>query len=238
MELKNTLMEIGLTEGESKIYLSLLKLGSVPVKIIKEETKIHRTTIYDFLDKLINRGLVGYVVKKNVNYYSAVNPSKLLDIIKEKEQVLNDAIPFLIKLYESEKKDIKIEAYKGLEGIKTILNDIIKTGKDIIGFGIDETKFKELSPSLMEQYFRKLEEKKLSERLLTSKKIKFIFKKNSTTYRYIPEKFFNPTSNLVYGIKTAIIIWNPLTIIVIENHDLADSFKKYFEILWKIAGKK
>ena len=69
MDVKPVLKRIGLNEGEIKVYLALLKLGSVNVNKIKLETKLHRTSIYDFLDKLNKTGLIeissDYLKKKN-----------------------------------------------------------------------------------------------------------------------------------------------------------------------------
>ena len=103
MEIKEVLDKVGLNEGEIKVYLALLKLGSVQVSKIKDETNLHRTTIYDFIEKLINKGLVGYVIKNNVKYYTASHPSKLIDFVKEKEENLKEILPNLIKLSEFKK---------------------------------------------------------------------------------------------------------------------------------------
>src|SRR3989344_5817490 len=98
MDVARSLHKIGLSDGETKVYLALLKLGSVPVSKLKEETHLHRTTIYDFVEKLLNKGLVTYVVKTGVKYYNAVNPEKLLEYVKEKEETVLDVLPHLAKI--------------------------------------------------------------------------------------------------------------------------------------------
>lgn len=238
MEIKKVLGGLGLSEGEVKVYLALLKLGSVPISKIKEETNLHRTTIYDFVEKLLNKGLAGYVIKNNVRYYKAAHPSRLVDFIKEKEESVREIIPQLTRLTEFKKEEIKVELYKGEEGLKTLINDVLRVKKDIVVLGVDELKFKEKFPIVVEQYFKKEEETGIKERLLASEDTEFIFDKKTTNYRFIPEKFFNPTSTMVYGDKVAILIWEPFIIIMIENKGLADSYRKYFELLWKIAKKK
>jgi hypothetical protein len=42
----------------------------------------------------------------------------------------------------------------------------------------------------------------------------------------------------IYGNKTAIILWakRPMAI-VIQNEEITDGYKKYFDLLWKIAKK-
>src|SRR3989344_8253028 len=95
MDAKTALAELGLSDGEIKVYLSLLKLGTVPVSRIKEDTGLHRTTIYDFVEKLLQKGLVSYVVRGNVKVYRAADPGKLKDFLGEKQSALEQVLPAL-----------------------------------------------------------------------------------------------------------------------------------------------
>src|SRR3989344_1355749 len=150
MDLSTALKELGLSEAESAVYLALLKLGSSPVSAIKEESQVHRTNIYDLLERLLNKGLVNYVIKNNVKYYNTAEPTKLLDYIKEKENIVQNILPSLEQLSHFRKEDMKIEVYKGVEGVKTVLNDVLRIGKDYVIFGIDEIMFKEKLGAFME----------------------------------------------------------------------------------------
>ena len=80
------LQEIGLTEGEGKVYLSLLSLGiSTSGKIIKD-SQVSNSKIYDILDRLNKKGLVGISLKNNVKHFEAKNPSEISDLISNKEK--------------------------------------------------------------------------------------------------------------------------------------------------------
>lgn len=238
MKLEKVLGELGLSKGEIKVYLALLKLGSSPVSEIKEETNLHRTTIYDFIEKLLNKGLINYIIKNNVKHYKATHPNKLIELVKEKEEHIQNILPKLIKLTEFKKEKLRVEVYKGKEGFKTVLNDVIRTKQEFTGFGIDETYFKEKFPILMEQHFKKAKKEGIKSRVLTSESTPFIFKTTTTKYRFIPGRFFNPTPTGVYGNKVIIMIIEPLTIIMIENSNLADSYRKYFNLIWGIAKRR
>ncbi|MBI2581890.1 helix-turn-helix domain-containing protein [Candidatus Woesearchaeota archaeon] len=98
MDLQQGLKTIGLSEGESKIYLALLKIGSSTVAKITKEVKIHRTNVYDFLEKLLIKGLVNYVIKGGVKHFKATHPNKLHDYLKEKENVVSTILPNLTEL--------------------------------------------------------------------------------------------------------------------------------------------
>ena len=82
------LKEIGLTEGEIKVYLALLELGASTTGPIIEKANISRSIIYQILDKLIEKGLVSFITKEKTKYFQATQPKHFLDIIeKEKENL-------------------------------------------------------------------------------------------------------------------------------------------------------
>jgi len=84
------LEEIGLTKGEIKVYLTLLKIGETTTGKIIETAQISSGKIYEILDKLIKKGLVSYIVKEKTKYFTASNPNRILDYLKEKEQDLKE----------------------------------------------------------------------------------------------------------------------------------------------------
>ena len=59
------LEEIGLTKTEIKIYITLLAQGQCTTTVIVREAGIHASKVYEYLDKLIAKGLVSYVIKSN-----------------------------------------------------------------------------------------------------------------------------------------------------------------------------
>ena len=238
MDLQDGLKKIGLSESESKGYLALLKLGSSTVAKITKEVKLHRSNVYDFLDNLLAKGLVSYVIKAGVKHFKATHPNKLHDYVKEKEDIVSTILPDLKELAKFSKDVLNVEVFEGVEGVKTLLKDVLREAKDHVIMGIDETMFQKKLGHFMDWYFK--EEKKLGfvERILTKDNVKFVYEYKSAIYRYLPAESFNPTPTYVYGDNVAILIWEPFSVIRIKNAALADSYNKYFEILWKQAKKK
>ena len=237
MDEKAVLKELGLSEGEAAVYLALLKLGETTASKLTKETGKHRTTIYDFLEHLLQKGLASYVIKAGVSYYKVADPDSLAEFLKEKENHLKQIMPKLKQLAMMSQEEISVEVYSGREGFKSIINDRIKVGKDLYGFGIDEEKFEERFPILMKQCFKREQEKNLQEFLLTKEKTKFVYKEKHLQYRFIPEEFFEPTATAIYGDRVLIIVWEPLTAILIRNKGLAESYRRYHKLLWKTAEK-
>lgn len=233
MDVKTVLSELGLSDGEIKVYLALLKLGSSPVSHIKEESGLHRTTIYDFVEKLLNKGLISYVVRNNVKYYNAANPNKLVDYLKEKHDNLSKVLPELVDLTKDHQEEVKVEVYKGKEGLKTVMLDCIRLGEDTCGIGIDDSLYKKTLPVFIEQFQRMLKEKNMHERILTKANPDYLFDQSNTHYKFLPSDYFSPTSTLVYGNKLHMVVWEPsLTTILIQNKQLVDAYRKHFENMW------
>ena len=119
------LEEIGLTANESKVYLSLIELGSSSAGQIIQKTGLHRAVVYDLLERLIEKGLVGHVITGRKKYFEATNPQRLKQILKEKENKLDTILPQLLELSKFQTAlDVKI--YKGKEGLKTVFENIIR----------------------------------------------------------------------------------------------------------------
>jgi sugar-specific transcriptional regulator TrmB len=234
MDVKKVLSEVGLSDGEIEVYLALLKLGSSPVSKIKEESALHRTTIYDFVEKLLNKGLINYVVRNNVKYYNATNPEKIVEFLQEKLEHVNTVLPQLQKMTALHKEEMKIEVYKGKEGLKTVMLGYLRLKEDIVGMGIDDGLFKEALPHFIEKYQKLMEENDIHERILTKMNADYLFSTTNTEYKFLPADYFSPTSTLISGNRVQIVLWEPsLTTIMIENKKLAEVYKKHFEMLWK-----
>src|SRR4030042_6206450 len=143
------LEEFGLTKTEEKVYLALLRTGLSPAADIIKRTQLHRTTVYDVLGRLIEKGLVSYIIQNKIKYYSAVNPSKFLDMASEEKkqaeekQELAKEVINKIKLIKTQAKVYPLaQIFIGTKGLKTVMNDIIETNKDFVEFGV-ERKFED-----------------------------------------------------------------------------------------------
>ena len=90
----------------------------------------------------------------------------------------------------------------------------------------------------MKSYLRREKTKGIKERLIAEKGTEFVYKHSHMNYRYIDKKYFGPIPTMIFGKMLGFVIWDPFSIVLIENKDLADAYKKHFELMWKIADKK
>jgi len=230
------LKKIGLSDQEIKIYLALLKLRTSTATKIASETNIDRATTYRFLNSLIEKGFVSYVITNNVKYFNAAHPNKLIEDLKEKLEQTKVILPELESLINSKNEETTLELFKGKEGLKTIMKDILKENKPYTFIGEVERFFTEL-PFYIEQWLMSIEKQKLKGRLICNENAKFKTAKTET-YRLISNDFISRISTWTYGNKTSLFIWsNPPYGIIINNKDVTDSNLSLFEFFWKI-GKK
>ena len=80
MDLK-ILKDVGLTDTEIKVYLALLSLGATSAGKIVEETGVYRKNLYDSLNKLIEKGLVTYVIEKKIKVFQPKIPDNLINYL-------------------------------------------------------------------------------------------------------------------------------------------------------------
>lgn len=236
---KNVLKELSFDEKEIQIYLSLLKIGETTATKIAKDTGIERTLVYYIIEKLINKGLAAFKLKNNVKYYSPSNPGKILDDIKERERSFLKVLPFLERLKsQTYKEDVKVDVYKGIEGLKATMNDMFKHGNEFLILG-EQGQTQKYYPTLYKQYFRRIVEQNIKEKSIIREDLKGkIWKSKNSEYRYISKDLLSPTTTLIYADRVLITIWEKPTFnILITSKKVSDSFRAYFNHFWRI-GKR
>jgi len=233
---ESAIEQAGLTKIESKVYLVILDLGPSLAGQISRKSGIHRRTIYDALDRLAEKGLISYIVKNNRRYYEAANPDRLLDLVKEKESEIQSALPNLQEIFAKTKIKEETLFYKGKEGLKTAFEDQISEGKEILVLGASAE-----ASEILQFYFRfynkRRQEKHIKLKLIANLSARSKMKAPLSEIRYLSE--LGPTATNIYADKVAIILWSkekPLAIII-KNKEIADSYRTFFEHMWKIAKK-
>ncbi|MBI2124902.1 hypothetical protein HYT92_03865 [Candidatus Pacearchaeota archaeon] len=231
------LRQLGLTTNEALVYNALLELGPSLAGQVSRKTGLHRRTVYDTTDMLIKKGLIGYILKNNRRLFQASNPQRFLEILKEKEEIIANELPDMLSYYNRTLEKEETNFYKGKEGLKSVFEGQIEAGREILVLGASP-----LAYEILQFYFKwfdkRRKEKKIKTRIIfnkTDKKLKIPL----AEVKYLPQKYSSPLALNIYGDKVAIILWskeNPLAI-VIRNREISEGYRKYFELMWKVAGK-
>ena len=236
---KKSLEEIGFNNKEIQVYLSLLKIGETTATKIYRETKIERTLVYYIVEKLINKGLASFKLKNNVKYYSASNPKRILEEIREKEKSFLRVLPFLEQIRkQTYEEDVRVDIYKETGGLKAVMNDMFKQAREFLVLG-EQGQIQKHYPIIYQQYLRKLKDNKVKEKVILREDLRRkIWKSKNSEFRYISKDLVSPTTTLIYDDKSLITIWEkPIFNILITSKKVADSFRSYFKLLWKIAKR-
>lgn len=242
MEVKSILEEVGLAGNEVKIYLTLLDLGSALAGEITKKSGVNRTNVYDTLDKLIEKGLVSYVIKANRKYFEAGSPERIIAYldergqeIKRKRDLVNSVINELETRRKLNKESQEATIYKGKKGLESIAEDVLKTKKELLVFGA-EGKFVELFTHYAKQWHMRRGKLKILLKIIYNEKVRT--KKSKETFPILQMRFNHniydtPATTWIYGDKIAIIIWSgqPLATLI-RSKDVAYSYKQFFYVLW------
>ena len=196
---------------------------------------MHRSRVYDSLEKLQEYGLVSHVVKDFKKYFQAVSPEKLFSFLDEKKQALKKALPKLKELKGMKKEEINASIYKGKEGLKTIHSEMLKENSDIYVIGGKSLIFSELE-YFMPNFEKERIKKKIKWKILwdTEKSKEQFIKKKLVEGKILPKGFDSKGVVNICGNRVAIVLWKEKypTGFMIENKDIADSFRKWFTLMY------
>ena len=248
----DVLREIGFTNGEIKVYSALLELGSTATGKIVKKSGVSSSKVYTILDKLANKGLVTHVIRENRKYFQASSPRKIMDLLKEKEksiktqeEMFSKILPAMLSKEKSAEKRHEAFVYEGYGGVKTYFENLLKEskGEERLVFGA-RSGYPVSKPA--QRFFRLYDRRRAKAGI----KLRMIFNEDMrasaykmyknqplTEVRFLP----NVTMSSIGISKNSIdiLLWTKDTAVVfaIRSREVANTFRKYFEVLWKTAKK-
>lgn len=235
---ESELKELGLTDNETEIYLALLQYRILNPTQLAEKTGLHRSYIYDTLERLLDRGIINTILINNKKNYQAVNPRILREIFELKLRHLDSILPKLSALFKSVKEETKVELHRGKRVYRTLIKDLlanIKKNDNVYLFGVNEDILETVEPIYLKQYFNIIKEKNVKEKIIIARGGKKLQELN-LQYRELDPKYLGETTTVIYQSKVFIfILGNPYYLIIIESRKVANTYKKQFNLLWNIA---
>lgn len=243
------LERIGLTEGESKVYLALLRLGASTIGGIIKEARVSNSKVYDILDRLGKKGLVGTVIINNRKNFEAKNPSRLREFIELKEKEIAEEkeeigrlIPHLEDVYKYAEPAQEAEILQGVHGIKTFNEMILgklEAGDVFYVLGAPK-EANELMAGYFQDWHERRVEKKVYCRILYNQDARKWAERRRKTplteVRFLPEHIKTPALIDIARDYVATLLFGERPVcFVIKNKKIAESYVSYFELLWKTA---
>lgn len=130
----NLLKSLNLTDDQAAFYLASLELGQANIQELAKKSGVKRTSIYNFIDEMKERGFIQETRKKKRNVYSGVHPEQLVTMEQMRITELQRLMPELKAIYNKTQTKPRVTFYEGVEGLKETLADFIRVGKPMIGW--------------------------------------------------------------------------------------------------------
>lgn len=251
------LRELGFSDPEIKVYLSLLESGTISGSHLAKKTKMYRPYVYDTLEKLIGKGIVTYTHVGNKREFKCAPPSALHRIIEEerislseKEKTVNSLIPELEKLYLHASSPHTVEVFEGKAGFKSYYEFVLEIGlkgkiKELRSYGGGQHWFELLKnyyPNLLKRAVEGNISKKLHYMQLWDTSLKN--SKNSKVIgKVIDIRYLKGVPKTAGGIITFndyVALSNSqdnIRVILVKDPILANTMKSMYDLLWKKASK-
>jgi|APSaa5957512576_1039674.scaffolds.fasta_scaffold00031_15 HTH-type transcriptional regulator, sugar sensing transcriptional regulator len=229
------LQKAGLPRNEAKVYLELLKQGELSANELSKKLGMDRTLTYGVINNLIEKGLINYIKRENKKIFRAEPPENLLNPLRKKRIFIKDLIKGLSKIKEKKDSDYEVKIYEGGDGFRTILRGIQKN-KEYCSFGATGRAYDQI-------YEFAPIAKKLDKEGFTSRSIAHPKHKNHPMTKFKNQKFRyldieSEATTIITGDYVSIhFLKNKPLLIMIKNKEIADTYRNYFNYLWKIAKK-
>ena len=244
-----TLLEhVGFTIGEVKVYLALLELGETTTGAIIKKSKITGSKVYEILDKLIEKGLVSYILREKTKYFQSSSPRRLLDYVNKKEGEINHQkteiekiIPSLEQLQKFKQKGQSSQIFEGYDGIKTVFNMILENlspNEEYYAFSLGEELRNENLMIFLQNYHTKRIKKKIRVKIIASQKEKSLFNKLSRLKDLQVRYHKTPVPLGVFIFKDHVATFTfkeKPTAFLIKSQQVSASYRDFFNGLWAEA---
>ncbi len=238
------LEELGLSEAESKVYLALLETGSTLAGPVIKKTGLHRGTTYQILQRLKEKGLVSSVIKGKKQYFQAASPERLMDVLKEKQDKLQEILPNLKAKLKASKEKQDVTVYSGTKGIRSVMDKMLEESKnkEYFDFGVSGL-FRDVMGPYWDLWQKKKKKYKIKSYVIFNEELKKKKSKLLKDYhgqlRFHPEEYSSITDTMIYRDTIILFIWTakPPIAIIIKNKENAQSYKNQFKLMWRYAKK-
>ncbi len=245
------LKQIGLTEGELRVYEALLQLGETTKNDLVKKSGVSSSKVYEVANRLREKGLISTVKKNGVTHFQALNPNRLKDYLQTKkneianeELIVDEILPALLAEYKESVNKTDIEVLYGWEGLKTAFFDVAdaleKNDENYI-FGASKGKIPEQMNILLSQYFKKVDQKGYRIKIIYNENVRgyedrigYFLKSKIHEIRFLDQNTFAELNIYKDTVLFMMLLEHPITI-RIKNKEAADSCKQFFQIMWSQA---
>lgn len=240
-KMKQVLIELGLSETESRVYLSMLALGPASVQVIAKKAGVSRTAAYELISSLQNKGLASTFTKGKKKLFSAEDPEKLhgyfkgrVENMKSQVSALREMVPEL-RMMQAENQP-KVRFFTGVEGVHALFRDVkAARAKELFEMADVNVVYDTIDENIILEYRETDYLKKLKVKMLHKGEIRN--SRANTEYRELRDQDDFEGLVWIYGNRIAYMNFvGAVEIVIIENEIFAATMRHMFLAAW--AGAK
>jgi sugar-specific transcriptional regulator TrmB len=248
-QIHDFLIDLGLSDAESKIYYKLLEMGQCSVTELAHSLNMNRVTAHFNIKSLIDKGLITHLKQGRSRELHAQPPDALQYLIEKREsdaKNLREAFSMMLPLMNKAKpsKEIAngkfdVRFFQGENGVRAIYREVLKSNE--LRSYVNISSISQMFPENPSLFPDAVSSKHLTmwEIIEDSPKSREYLKTiNPQKYFY---KFFPPEWNIslfdymIFDGKIAMIAGKQeISGILIDNAELYDNAKILFELMWKL----
>ncbi|MFA4954968.1 MAG: helix-turn-helix domain-containing protein [Patescibacteria group bacterium] len=232
------LEQLGFMKNEIKVYLTLLEQGPSRAGEIIGNIGLHRNLVYTSLERLVEKGLVAKLNRKNVAVFEVTTPDVLVEMAEKQKSLAQDLADELKKTQREAPREIRI--FEGIEGVIQARERSLSLQPDETVYVLGGTQLSltaKYEPHWME-YHNKRIANNVNCKLLFDASVpqEYVAARNAlprTEAKYLPFNTDLPALFDIYGDCLTITVpgKDPLSF-SLRSREAAKSMKTYFEYLW------
>jgi sugar-specific transcriptional regulator TrmB len=241
-----SLIQLGLSEKESAVYLLLLKSPYRTAQEIADQTDIKRTNVYRILDSLLEQELI---IRDNspVSRFSTAEPQQLQKILEQRQLALKQASRSLSTAMPSFRSQYALSMDKpgvyhmaGSEGIERLLVDMVHSKTEVLlvasnDVPSDERTLNRFVELLMERRSAGVHTRALFHCGPHEERIRRKFNERGFDVRFIASSPFKGEI-VIYEDNVAFTVYDPsIVVTILTNTHITATMKTLFESIWHSA---
>jgi len=242
--IEQILIENGFTDKEAKVYIATLESGEATIAQIAQKAHLKRTTVYDILEPLKQRGIVSVVKRRGSHVVSPLAPQNLIDRFKRSASIAESALPQLIELAYSSPLKPRMRFFEGIPGLQEILREMSYSKQQTVGF----TDYAQMP----DEMFRFIRKEVVPRRRERNDVIRLIVPRNERNIQVQKEddihygehrivdfpKDINHVEILLFDFtKIGFLSFNPKELfgIILDSQAIHTTLRNIFELVWAQA---
>lgn len=223
----------GLSKEEFETYKHLLQIKRGTVLELANASGEKRTNLYRHLQSLVQKGVVSQIYEGKKHFFVAESPRTLVKYIENQQEKVEEILPELESLEQTAVDRPKIKFFEGKSSIKNLYKEILEDRQEILTIASTDMLLHTLE--FHEWFVKERIKRKISARIIVPDTRSARNRSTAMSERKFAKDLAIFSSVFyVFGNKVATFsLKRWITVVVIENKEIAEGFRAIFEGYWK-----